>query len=83
MRGKEGDRQRVRCPRDAPACGPGTAAGAADRGRGMMARLRGTVMASQHMGGLDRVMRYHGMGRSHGQTHHQHTYHGQGEEPMA
>ena len=86
MRGKEGDRQRGRRPREEPACVPGTAAGAAvDRGRGMTARLRGTrgtVMASQHMGGLGRVMRRHGMGRSQGQTRHQQTRQGQGEEPV-
>jgi hypothetical protein len=84
MRGKLGNRPRGRRPRDAPACGPGMAAGAAvHRGRGMTARLRGSVMASQHMGGLDRVMRHRSMCRSQGQTRHQQSRQGQGEEPVS
>ena len=84
MRGKEGDRQRGWCPQDAPACGPGQAAGAAvDRGRGMTVRLRGTMLASQHMGGLGRVTRHHGMGHAQRQTCHQQTRQGQGEEPVS
>ena len=84
MRGKEGDRQRSWCLRDAPGCAPHRAAGTAtDRGRGMTVRLRGRVLASQHMGGLDRVMRHHGMGHTQGQTRHQQTRQGQGEEPVS
>jgi hypothetical protein len=84
VRGKERDRQWGRCLRDAPASVPGRAAGTAvARGRGMTVPLHWPVRASQHMGGLDRVMRHHGMGHTQRQTRHQQTRQGQGEEPVS
>jgi hypothetical protein len=71
MRRAEGHLQQGRSLRGTVAYAPVQAASAVvGRPRGMMARLRvarATVMARQDRGGVDRVMRCRGVGRSQGQ----------------
>ena len=68
MRRAEGHPEPGRSPHGTVACAPGQAAGAiAGCAHSMMARLRvarATVMARQDVGGVGRVMRCRGMGRS-------------------